>query len=112
MESCLDDWHCRGDNRRCDDAQTGQPPGCAGRAVLAAGRPGRLQGPDDDMVRRSVPVAESEEIDWGARWEQRRRIFLENSVGNKYFVYTAALSLLLIWLRSWSCGSAGITPSG
>ena len=38
------------------------------------------------------------DVDWGARWEQRRRIFLENSVGNKYFVYTAALSLLVTWL--------------
>ena len=38
------------------------------------------------------------DVDWGARWEQRRRIFLENSVGNKYFVYSAALSLLLTWL--------------
>jgi DNA-binding transcriptional MerR regulator len=37
-------------------------------------------------------------IDWGLRWEQRRSVFLENSVGNKYFVYAAALSLLLIWL--------------
>ncbi len=37
-------------------------------------------------------------IDWGERWEQRRRVFLENSIGNKYFVYTAALSLLLIYL--------------
>jgi hypothetical protein len=37
-------------------------------------------------------------IDWGLRWEQRRSIFLENSIGNKYFVYTAALSLLLIYL--------------
>jgi DNA-binding transcriptional MerR regulator len=37
-------------------------------------------------------------IDWGERWEQRRRVFMENSVGNKYFVYTAALSLLLIYL--------------
>ncbi len=38
------------------------------------------------------------DVDWGLRWEQRRRILLENSVGNKYFVYAAALSLLLIWL--------------
>jgi DNA-binding transcriptional MerR regulator len=37
-------------------------------------------------------------IDWGMRWERRRSIFLENSIGNKYFVYTAALSLLLIYL--------------
>ena len=50
------------------------------------------------MVRRSVPLAESEEHRLGARWEQRRSIFLENSVGNKYFVYTAALSLLLTCL--------------
>ncbi len=40
----------------------------------------------------------SKNIDWGERWEQRRRVFLENSVGNKYFLYTAALSLLLIYL--------------
>ena len=38
------------------------------------------------------------DVNWGARWEQRRRLFLENSVGNKYFVYSAALSLLLTWL--------------
>ncbi len=36
-------------------------------------------------------------IDWGMSWEQRRSIFLENSIGNKYFVYTAALSLLLVY---------------
>lgn len=36
-------------------------------------------------------------IDWGLSWEQRRSIFLENSVGNKYFMYTAALSLLLVY---------------
>ena len=36
-------------------------------------------------------------VDWGMRWEQRRSIFLENSVGNKYFMYTAALSLLLVY---------------
>lgn len=36
-------------------------------------------------------------VDWGMKWEQRRTIFLENSVGNKYFMYTAVLSLLLIY---------------
>ena len=36
-------------------------------------------------------------IDWGMSWERRRSIFLENSIGNKYFVYTAALSLLLVY---------------
>lgn len=36
-------------------------------------------------------------VDWGMKWEQRRTIFLENSVANKYFVYTAALSLMLIY---------------
>ena len=36
-------------------------------------------------------------VDWGMNWEQRRSFFLENSVGNKYFVYTAALSMLLIY---------------
>lgn len=36
-------------------------------------------------------------IDWGMSWELRRSIFLENSIGNKYFMYTAALSLLLVY---------------
>jgi hypothetical protein len=36
-------------------------------------------------------------IDWGMTWEQRRSILMENSIGNKYFVYAAALSLLLIY---------------
>ena len=36
-------------------------------------------------------------IDWGMSWEGRRSIFLENSIGNKYFMYTAALSLLLVY---------------
>ena len=36
-------------------------------------------------------------VDWGMSWEQRRSIFLENSIGNKYFMYTAALSLVLIY---------------
>jgi len=36
-------------------------------------------------------------VDWGMRWEQRRSIFLENSIANKYFIYTAALSLLLVY---------------
>jgi len=37
------------------------------------------------------------DIDWGMTWEQRRNILMENSIGNKYFVYAAALSLLLIY---------------
>lgn len=36
-------------------------------------------------------------IDWGMSWERRRSFFLENSIGNKYFMYTAALSLLLVY---------------
>jgi len=32
-------------------------------------------------------------IDWGLRWEQRRADFLENTVGNKYFVFCAFLVL-------------------
>jgi hypothetical protein len=36
-------------------------------------------------------------VNWGMSWEQRRSIFLENSIGNKYFMYTAALTLLLIY---------------
>ena len=32
-------------------------------------------------------------IDWGLRWEQRRANFLENTVGNKYFVFCAFLVL-------------------
>jgi hypothetical protein len=36
-------------------------------------------------------------VDWGMSWEQRRSIFLENSIGNKYFMYTAALSMLLVY---------------
>jgi len=36
-------------------------------------------------------------IEWGMNWEHRRSIFLENSIGNKYFMYTAALSLLLVY---------------
>ena len=36
-------------------------------------------------------------IDWGMSWEHRRSIFLENSIGNKYFMYAAALSLLLVY---------------
>jgi regulator of replication initiation timing len=39
----------------------------------------------------------SKNIDWGMSWEHRRSIFLENSIGNKYFMYTAALSLLLVY---------------
>ena len=40
-------------------------------------------------------------------WEQRRSIFLENSIGNKYFMYTAALSLLLVYSLWSSYGSGG-----
>ena len=36
-------------------------------------------------------------VNWGMSWEQRRSIFLENSIGNKYFMYTAALSMLLVY---------------
>ena len=36
-------------------------------------------------------------IDWGMSWERRRSIFLENSIDNKYFMHTAALSLLLVY---------------
>ena len=36
-------------------------------------------------------------VDWGMSWDQRRSIFLENSIGNKYFMYTVALSLLLVY---------------
>ena len=32
-------------------------------------------------------------IDWGMRWEQRRAIFLENTIGNRYFVFCAFLVL-------------------
>jgi hypothetical protein len=32
-------------------------------------------------------------IDWGVRWEQRRANFLENTAGNKYFVFCAFLVL-------------------
>ena len=32
-------------------------------------------------------------INWGLRWEQRRTNFLENTVGNKYFVFCAFLVL-------------------
>lgn len=32
-------------------------------------------------------------IDWGKRWEQRREAFLENTFGNKYFVFCAFLML-------------------
>ena len=32
-------------------------------------------------------------IDWGMNWEQRRAIFLENTIGNKYFVFCAFLVL-------------------
>jgi hypothetical protein len=32
-------------------------------------------------------------IDWGLRWEQRRANFLENTAGNKYFVFCAFLVL-------------------
>src|SRR5262245_21429678 len=34
-----------------------------------------------------------EKIDWGLRWEQRRANFLENTAGNKYFVFCAFLVL-------------------
>ena len=32
-------------------------------------------------------------IDWGKRWEQRRDMFLENTIGNKYFVFCGFLML-------------------
>lgn len=32
-------------------------------------------------------------IDWGMRWEQRRAVFLENTIGNRYFVFCAFLVL-------------------
>jgi hypothetical protein len=32
-------------------------------------------------------------IDWGMSWEQRRAIFLENTIANKYFVFCAFLVL-------------------
>ena len=32
-------------------------------------------------------------VDWGLRWEQRRANFLENTVGNNYFVFCALLVL-------------------
>ncbi len=37
------------------------------------------------------------DIDWGQRWEQRRSALLANSVGNKYFMYSAVTTLLLIY---------------
>ena len=33
------------------------------------------------------------DIDWGARWEQRRADFLENTIRNKYFVFCGFLVL-------------------
>ena len=32
-------------------------------------------------------------INWGLRWEQRRRTFIENTIANKYFVFCAFLVL-------------------
>lgn len=33
-------------------------------------------------------------IDWGKRWEQRRETLIENTFGNKYFIFCAFLLLL------------------
>ena len=32
-------------------------------------------------------------IDWGRRWEERREVFLENTIANKYFVFCTFLVL-------------------
>jgi hypothetical protein len=35
-------------------------------------------------------------IDWGERWEARRRVFLENWATNRYFLFSALLLVLVI----------------
>src|SRR5260370_1008280 len=68
-----------------------------GDAVLADGRPRRHRGQKMTWYEALFRSLNPKNIDWGMSWEHRRSIFLENSIGNKYFMYTAALSLLLVY---------------
>ena len=68
-----------------------------GGAVFAAGRPGRLPWPENDLARGAVPLVESEEHRLGDELGASAQHLPENSIGNKYFMYTAALSLLLVY---------------
>ena len=70
----------------------------AGGAVLAAWPPrAGYRGQKMTWYEALFRSLNPKNIDWGMSWEQRRSIFLENSIGNKYFMYTAALSLLLVY---------------
>jgi DNA-binding transcriptional MerR regulator len=73
------------------------PPSPAARYSPLAAQ-GGYQGQRATWYEALFRALNPKETDWGLRWEQRRSIFLANSVGNKYFVYTGALSLLLIFL--------------
>ena len=73
------------------------PPSPAARYSPLAAQ-GGYQGQRATWYGALFRALNPKETDWGVRWEQRRSIFLANSVRNKYFVYTAALSLLLIFL--------------
>ena len=61
---------------------------------FASGRPRWLSKPSDDLVRRHAAFTKPEDIDWGKRWEQRRETLIENTFGNKYFIFCAFLLLL------------------
>jgi hypothetical protein len=76
---------------------TGVPPSPAARYSPLAAQ-GGYKGQRATWYETLFRALNPKNIDWGSRWEQRRSILLENSVRNKYFMYTAALSLLLIFL--------------
>jgi len=74
--------------------RTEQPPPAARYSPLAArGGYKRQSMTWYDAAFRSL---NPNEINWGARWEQRRRVWLENVALNPYFWYSFAVTLLLI----------------
>ncbi len=76
-------------------SRSAQPTSAAQYSPLAA--QGGYRGQKMTWYEALFRSLNPKNIDWGMSWEHRRSIFLENSIGNKYFMYTAALSLLLVY---------------
>ena len=78
-----------------NSSRSARPVPAAQYSPLAA--QGGYRGPRMTWYEALFRSLNPKNVDWGMSWEQRRSIFLENSIGNKYFMYTAALSLLLVY---------------
>lgn len=54
----------------------------------------------DDFFHSSAKLVNKNDYDWGAWLAERRRLFVESSVGNPFFWYSALTTVLLMLLMS------------